>query len=68
MDDLKTNNIMDVAFVSHFKLLFEESPQLGIKNQIWCDHNPIIHIYGQNDEIIIIMNLGCIWLNLLEFV
>jgi hypothetical protein len=57
MDDPKINKIIDVTFISHFKLLFEESPELGNKNQIWCDHNPDIHIYGQNDEIIIIMNL-----------
>jgi hypothetical protein len=29
MDDVKTNNIIDVAFINQLELLFEESPQLG---------------------------------------
>jgi len=58
MDDLKTNKRINVVFISHLELLFEESLQLGNNNQIWCDHDPIIRIYGQNDKIIIIMTLG----------
>jgi hypothetical protein len=58
MDDPKTNKRINVVFISHFELLFKKSLQLGSNNQIWCDHDPIIHMYGQNDEIIIIMTLG----------
>ncbi len=43
MNDQKTNNKVDVTFVNNLKILFEESPQHGKENQIWCDHNPITH-------------------------
>jgi len=29
MEDVKTNNKIDVAFISHLELLFKENPQFG---------------------------------------
>ncbi len=43
---------------SHVEILFEESPQLGSENQIWCDHNPITHYIGKMMK----LSLSRIWM------